>query len=339
MLYATPLKQNYIVNSVIMNRKVSILFILLMILTVACVENLIFIQLHPDGQSYLKFYSRGDSTDIMNGDFQHPFPGQNWASKTSQQIRDDDSSWVQTTEGLIRDSVFVHTPTNSSGLTFELKRWKTSSRFSSYHHFKMIFHGRKIKSNFPLLHQAILTEKKDSLHWLPEALTIIIDKSLKNLTPETLTINDQLWNQRLVNHFRNTFARIQSLDDLEGMQNDRVKYIRNNLKPFSVSDSLAEKLADKMSIHEEYLQTSLDLDDDTFEIKVLMPGQVVSTNSSSFNRDTLVWSFGLDSLLNDKFTLQAVSVIYAIENIEKMIILGVCILLIFFGFLLIRWFE
>ncbi|SVD95856.1 uncharacterized protein METZ01_LOCUS448710, partial [marine metagenome] len=55
MLYATPLKQNYIVNSVIMNRKVSILFILLMILTVACVENLIFIQLHPDGQSYLKF--------------------------------------------------------------------------------------------------------------------------------------------------------------------------------------------------------------------------------------------------------------------------------------------
>ena len=339
MLYATPLRQNYIVNSVIMNRKVSILFILLMILTVACVENLIFIQLHPDGQSYLKFYSRGDSTDKMNGDFQHPFPGQNWASKTSQQIRDDDSSWVQTTEGLIRDSVFVHTPTNSSGLTFELKRWKTSSRFSSYHHFKMIFHGRKIKSDFPLLHQAILTEKKDSLHWLPEALTIIIDKSLKNLTPEPLTINNQLWNQRLVNHFRNTFARIQSLDDLEGMQNDRVKYIRNNLKPFSVSDSLAEKLADKMSIHEEYLQTSLDLDDDTFEIKVLMPGQVVSTNSSSFNRDTLVWSFGLDSLLNDKFTLQAVSVIYAIENIEKMIILGVCILLIFFGFLLIRWFE
>ena len=203
----------------------------------------------------------------------------------------------------------------------------------------MIFHGRKIKSDFPLLHQAILTEKKDSLHWLPEALTIIIDKSLKNLTPKPLTINDQLWNQRLVNHFRNTFARIQSLDDLEEIQNDRVKYIRNNLKPFSVSDSFPEKLADKMSIHEEYLQTSLDLDDDSFEIKVLIPGQVVSTNSSSFNQDTLVWSFGLDSLLNDKFTLQAVSVIYAIENMEKMIILGVCILLIFFGLLLIRWFE
>ena len=162
---------------------------------------------------------------------------------------------------------------------------------------------------------------------------------MKNLTPKPLTINDQLWNQRLVNHFRNTFARIQSLDDLEEMQNDRVKYIRNNLKPFSVSDAFPEKLADKMSIHEEYLQTSLDLDDDSFEIKVLMPGQVVSTNSSSFNQDTLVWSFGLDSLLNDKFTLQAVSVIYAIENMEKMIILGVCILLIFFGLLLIRWFE
>ncbi len=322
-----------------MNRKVSILFILLIILTEACVENLIFIQLHPDGQSYIKFYSRGDSTDIMNGDFQHPFPQKNWVSKISKHTIDDDSSWAQTTEGLIRDSLFIHTPTNLSGLIFKLKRWKTSSRFSSYHHFKMIFHGRKIKSDFPLLYQAILTEKKDSLHWLPEALTVIIDKSLKNLSPKSLTLNNHLSNQRLVNHFRNTFARIQSLDDLKEMQNDRVEYIRNILKPFSMNDSFPEKLADKMLIHEKYLQTSLDLDDDSFEIKVLMPGQVVSTNSSSINRDTLVWTFGLDSLLNEELTLQAVSVIYAIENMEKMIILGVFILLIFLSLLLIRWFE
>ena len=203
----------------------------------------------------------------------------------------------------------------------------------------MTFHGRQIKSDYPLLYQAILSEKMDSLHWLTEALTIIIDKSLKNLTPEPMAINNLLWNQRLVNHFRNTFSRIQSLADLEQMQNDRVNYIENILKPFSVDNSFPQKLADAMTVHEKYLQTSLDLDDDSFEIKVLMPGQVVSTNSSSLNQDTLIWSFGLDSLLNDQFSLEAVSVIYPIENMEKMIILGVFILLIFFGLLLIRQFE
>ena len=331
--------QNYIVNSLIMNRKVSILLILLLILTGGCVENRIFIQLHLDGQSYLRFYSQGDSTDILNGDFQHPFPGQNWTTQISQKIRSDDSIWVQNTEGLIRDSIFLYTPTNPSGLSFKLKRWKTINRFSSYHHFKMTFHGRQIKSDYPLLYQAILSEKMDSLHWLTEALTIIIDKSLKNLTPEPMAINNLLWNQRLVNHFRNTFSRIQSLADLEQMQNDRVNYIENILKPFSVDNSFPQKLADAMTVHEKYLQTSLDLDDDSFEIKVLMPGQVVSTNSSSLNQDTLIWSFGLDSLLNDQFSLEAVSVIYPIENMEKMIILGVFILLIFFGLLLIRQFE
>ena len=70
-----------------------------------------------------------------------------------------------------------------------------------------------------------------------------------------------------------------------------------------------------------------------------MPGQVVSTNSSSLNQDTLVWSFGLDSLLNNEFILQAESVIYDIENTEKIIILGVFILLILFSQFLIRQFK
>ena len=203
----------------------------------------------------------------------------------------------------------------------------------------MTFAGRQIKSDYPLLYQAILSEKMDSLHWLPEALTVIIDKSLRDLISEPVTIKNQQWNQRLVNHFRNTFARIQSLANLEQMQNDRVNYIINTLKPFQVDASFSETLADGMTIHEEYLQTSLDLDDDSFEIKILMPGQVVSTNSSSLNQDTLVWSFGLDSLLNNEFILQAESVIYDIENTEKIIILGVFILLILFSLFLIRQFK
>ena len=49
----------------------------------SCVENRIYINLHPDKQTYFKFESRGDSTDVFDQDFLHPknIPGWNSLSK------------------------------------------------------------------------------------------------------------------------------------------------------------------------------------------------------------------------------------------------------------------
>ena len=59
-----------------------------------------------------------------------------------------------------------------------------------------------------------------------------------------------------------------------------------------------------------------------------MPGEILSTNSLSMNQDTLVWRFGLDSLLNEKYLLEATSVVYSKEKIQKTSILIVSFLLI-----------
>ena len=89
------------------------------------------------------------------------------------------------------------------------------------------------------------------------------------------------------------------------------------------------KLAERMEAHEDYLKTSLDLKDDSFVLKLLLPGEIISTNSMSMNQDTLVWKFGLDSLLNENYILSSASVVYSEKKIQKTSILIVCLLLIF----------
>jgi hypothetical protein len=84
-----------------------------------------------------------------------------------------------------------------------------------------------------------------------------------------------------------------------------------------------------MKMHENYLKASLDLKDDSFVMKLLMPGQIFSSNSLSMSQDTLIWKFGLDSLLNENYTLSAASVVYSEKKIQKTSILVVFFLLIF----------
>jgi len=67
----------------------------------------------------------------------------------------------------------------------------------------------------------------------------------------------------------------------------------------------------------------------------LMPGEMLSTNALSMNQDTLVWKFGLDSLLNDNYILKASSVKYSMKKIQKTSILIVFFLLIF-GIILVN---
>ena len=84
-----------------------------------------------------------------------------------------------------------------------------------------------------------------------------------------------------------------------------------------------------MKMHEDYLKASLDLKDDSFVVKLLMPGEMFSANSLSMSQDTLIWKFGLDSLLNRNYTLNATSVVYSKKKIQKTSILVVFFLLIF----------
>ena len=116
---ATPLTINKIVNSVYMIKKLFVFLPLFILFHISCVENIIFIQVYPDGQTYLKFFSIGDSTDIHDNDFHHPFQN-NGDSNSSYNLSKTDSLWEMTTEAIYKDSIFDFRPKYS--LAFKINR-------------------------------------------------------------------------------------------------------------------------------------------------------------------------------------------------------------------------
>ena len=304
-----------------MKIKLSILALLLLV-NISCVENVITIQIFPDGQTHLKIVSIGDSIDIMDQDFEHPFYDDN---NSSYEIYKIDSIWKAVTNIVIKDSSFGFKP--RYGLAFNFNLNYSAKAISNTYKFQMNLEGRNIKNEYPLLYNAITSNKLDSLVWLPEALTIIIDKALSDLERNMISDDIKIERPRLVNHFKNSFSRISTFEMLKEIQNNRDIYIRNTLKPFKVSQKFSDNLSRAMKVHEDWLKASLGLQDDNFVIKLLLPGEPISGNAMSMDKDTLIWKFGIDSLLNENYDLHAASVITSKEKIQKNSILVIFALL------------
>ena len=295
----------------------------------SCVENEIFIQILPDGKAYMRIISIGDSTDILDNDFEHPpFNDKN----SSYELIKTDSVWKTISHFVIKDSIFNFNPKYSLGFDFNFQqKIKSISKVNS---FKMKFIGRSIQNEYPILYNAIMNNNLDSLLWLPEALTVIIDKALTDLEESDIYKEEKINRPRLVNHFKNSFSRVSTFEELKNIQDNRAVFIHNTLRPFKVSQKFSAFLSKKMKAHEDRLKSSLGLKDDNFIIKLLLPGEAISGNAMSMNADTLIWRFGLDSLLNDNYDLHASSVVTSKKKIQKTSVLFVCLLLMF-GIILI----
>jgi len=296
------------------------------LLLTSCVEHQIFFQLHPDGDIYAKIESRGDSLDIHDYDFIHP-SFLNGSSKKEKYQQGQEINYRHVTEGIIQDSVFIFVQEGEIPLGYSIKRFILKNWFLSTYSLMIEFNGRKIKNTYPKLYEAILSEKTDSLYWLPEALVVLLEKSLHDIYGDTILPNQKKQNQRIANHLNNSFARMTSIEDLNRIQKNRLAFFTDLLVPLDVHQELPTQIVRNMKPHEDKLKSTIDLNDDHFIVKMVIPGQVSSTNASEFSGDTLVWNFTLDSLLSTGYTLHAQATVSAIDDVE--------IVLIFAGFLIL----
>ena len=201
----------------------------------------------------------------------------------------------------------------------------------------MVFDGRKVKSEYPNLFFTIMNSQSlDSAGWAPEAFTILMKKGLEDLRVDGIIENDYIYNDRLVNHVKNTFAKLEDEDVMEFIRGNKETMISELLKPFKIDQEFPKILSDAMEPHEEKLKGTLKLFDDRFTVKLLMPGQPLNTNATEIINDTLIWNFGIDSLLDEGYTLQANSIIYNFLPFQKLILTIITLLL--FTFLMIRKF-
>ena len=312
-----------------MAHQFNILYLPIILVLFSCVENKIFIQLYPDGQTYFKFESLGDSSDIFDKDFLHPHNFHGWKKSLSVIKEEDQKNWILTSEGLSSDTAILFYGEKLIPLGYSFYRNTRKSYFSIEYSFTLIFYGRHIETEYPKLYEAILSEKPDSLYWLSEALTVLMHKGLNDIAGDSLTPRKVIWNQRLVNHLQNSFSRIKSINDFENIQKNRIAFFTDLLKPFKMDHEFASNLVDAMEIHENILESTLDLKDDSFEIKAILPGHTINTNADEIKEDTLIWKFGLDSLLRDTYVMDAKSIIYTTDRFRKTLIsVGVLFLLL-----------
>ena len=296
---------------------------------ISCVENKIFVHIYPDGSTFFKFESTGDSTDVFNNDFIHPQNLKGWNDNIDAFEKNDEKKWRMITEGISTDSILIFQDGENKTLNYSFKRYNHETWFSSEFGAEIRFQGKQIKDEFPKLYEALISDNPDSLFWLPEAMMVLMRKGLNEISPDSISPQQAKRNQRLVNHLRNSFAKTQTLDDMKKIQKDRETFLIDLLKPFQIEPSFPNRLAKAMEKHEAILKSAMDLKDDSFQWKILMPGKPVRTNASNIKGDTLIWEFGLDSLLSESFELKAESVIYPTDRIQKTLIFTGLLTLIF----------
>tara|TARA_Y100000022_G_C13237377_1_gene370581 strand:- start:235 stop:1203 length:969 start_codon:yes stop_codon:yes gene_type:complete len=319
-----------------MRLKLFTLSLIIPLLLPGCVENIISISIHPDGKSYFKFHSRGDSLDIFDNDFTHPT--KTLYNKPQKELKEEGSNnWFQTTEVFLDDSMHIFQIAGTPSLGYRYDNHILVSFFKKEYDFRMVFDGRKVKSEYPNLFFTMMNAQSlDSAGWAPEAFTILMKKGLEDLREDGIIENDYIYSERLVNHVKNTFAKLEDEDVMEFIRGNKETMISELLKPFKIDQEFPKILSDAMEPHEEKLKGNLKLFDDRFTVKLLMPGQPLNTNATEIINDTLIWNFGIDSLLDEGYTLQANSIIYNFLPFQKLILTIITLLL--FTFLMIRKF-
>ena len=280
------------------------------LLLIGCVENIISISIRPDGKSYFKFHSRGDSLVIFDNDFMHPIKIS--YSRPQRELGNESSNnWFQTTEIFLDDSMHIFQTADTPSLGYKYENQILVSFFKREYDFRMVFDGRRVKPEYPNLFFTIMNHQSlDSARWAPEAFTTLMKKGLEDLRKDAIIENDNMYNDRLANHVKNIFAKVEDKDLMKFIRGNKDTLISELLKPFKLDQEFPKILSDAMESHEQKLKGTLKLFDDRFTIKLLMPGQPLNTNATEIINDTLICDFGIDSLLDGDYALQASSIIY-----------------------------
>ena len=74
----------------------------------------------------------------------------------------------------------------------------------------------------------------DSAGWAPEAFTTLMKKALEDIREDAIIEDDRLYNIRLVNHIKSTFAKVEDEDVMRFIRGNKETVISELLKLFKI---------------------------------------------------------------------------------------------------------
>ena len=283
----------------------------LFILFSGCVEHVFLISLSPENYSF-EYQARGDKEDILNDDFIVPGESGGWEVSTNIGESSEDSSYyfalkvfeygdklpsIFYRDGLEKDvNALLRHP-----IAVESRNWGFQKTFEV----SGLFLSRGIGDKYPLVNELILSPEESSSDWLTQATEYFMTNSLDRSSVEFNFIPIY---KKEVEKWIEEISTLQIPSSTSYI--DSVVALGRNFLGTLAGNRYRSELDSIYSLLYDELETSLDLIDDNFNIKLIVPGNIYYHNADTVISDTVLWNFGIDKFANSDFTFVAKSKIF-----------------------------
>ena len=311
-------------------RRRTVLFILFIgLVCPGCVEHLITVRVLPDGRYTMKFVTKGDSTDVFNDDFPHPF-GSPWTTHIATEIKNEETTWIMETSGLLSGPVaFAAGESSPIQLAHPIDVKRTAGMLGTRYSVIQFFKGREVFRKYPKFGDSLGNTEDDSTKWIGEALYYIGTTAINDLQEDSTTLLENILAERIENYIRGYVDR-KNFTELYSIGDSASLFVDDVLQPFltQLPANYPAAYQDAVDLYSNEMHITGQLQDDQFKFHIFLPGVVISTNADSIAGDTLLWTFGLKDFLNDDYILEAESIVYSKKRIQFAIIVVTLLVLI-----------
>ena len=320
-----------------MKIKTIIIILLIGLVFPSCVEHLVTVRVLPDGRYTMKFVTKGDSTDVFNDDFPHPF-GSTWTTHIETEIKDEETTWIMETSGLVSGPVaFAASEDSPVQLAHPIDVKRTAGWIGTRYSVIQFFKGREVFRKYPKFGDSLRNSEDDSTEWAGEALYYIGTTAINDLQENSRTRLENILAERLENYIRGYVDR-KNFIELYSIGDSASLFVNDVLQPFleQLPENYPVAYQDAVDRYSKEMNITGELKDDQFKFQIFLPGVIISTNADSVAGDTLLWTFGLKDFLNDDYILEAQSIVYSKKRIQ-FIIIAVTVLVLIIAVILIKF--
>ena len=284
------------------------LILTILFLFFSCVEHKFIITISPEGKFLVEYSAHGDKMDLQDHDFPMP-SGHDWIIHSTMEKIEAESYDYSAHKTFKRNEKFPTTFYIGDSIKFSslLKHPTEIKHFNWFFHenfyFNIKYQGRQADQKYPLISQLLISKDDPPAHWLHEALGYILSETVRQ-TPLEWNIKPIIESE-LKDWIENDLESVNDsilFEELDYYKNLGLDIIMQPAPPilYSTMDSIFKILEDELKI-------TMDLDSDSFLYKLILPGELQTSNADSLSGDTLIWSFDLIDYMNDDFVMAATS--------------------------------
>ncbi len=308
----------------------NILFLFILILfSQNCVEHIFQINVSPMGNFLIQYQGTGDIEDLTNSDF--PVPKYHDWEIISNFVEMDESyvfssrKEFQTNEPIPNNYFQGDSIPKEALLKHPMGITKNNYYFFNTYNFKCEFLTRDVITKYPKLADFIKNKDNPPVGWMQEMFASLF---IQTLDASNIGFNRYpIIKKNIDTWINNTILSLEDstlFSNLNTYKKEGLDILKSNIiNNKNNIDSI-------FNFFEMEATTTLNLNDDVFSFKVILPGKLNNSNADSISINTLFWKLSVSDFLDaDKLIFANSYIIY-----QKRLMISFTILVIMIIFFL-----